>query len=130
MSLCVDPEWPSYGESMTVIHNAAGNEVGRELRGRDQELLEIVIFVELDDGRRVETRPGEIKLGTRLPWDANGVRREVRRMVYDDSDRWPRWRDLMAGLEERGVRADDAALVALPYVLELDPALVARYEPN
>lgn len=114
---------------MAVIHNAAGEEVGRELRGRDQELLEIVIFVELDDSQRVETRPGEIMLGTRLPWDAGAVRREVRRMVYDDSDRVARWQGLMAELEERGVHADDAALAALPYVLELDPVLVARYEP-
>ena len=50
---------------------------------------------------------------------------EVRRIVYDDGDRQPRWLRLMAGLEALGVRVDDAALGALP--LELDDLVVARY---
>jgi hypothetical protein len=33
----------------------------------------------------------------------------------------------MAGLESRGVSADDAALAALPLVLEVDDEVIAEY---
>jgi hypothetical protein len=69
-------------------------------------------------------------LATRLPWTADLVRDEVRRIAYDNGDRpdRPRWRELLAGLESRLVRASDAALAGLPFVLELDDSVTARYE--
>ena len=48
-------------------------------------------------------------------------------MVYDDGDRTPRWAGLMADLASRGVQADDAALAALPLVLEFDDEVAALY---
>lgn len=111
----------------TRDNDAAGRAVKHEFRGRELELLEIVQFVDLDDGERVATRPGESTLETRLPWSAEQVGDEVRRMVYDDGDRQPRWLRLKAGLEAREVRVDDAALGALPLELEFDDLAVARY---
>ena len=130
VSLVPDRGRQAYGATLCVVHDAAGREVRRELRGRELELLDIVLFVELDDGERVACRPGETTLATRLPWSADQVRQEVRRIAYDDGDRpdRPRWRDLMAGLESRGVGASDAALAALPFALELDDPLTARFE--
>jgi hypothetical protein len=125
VSLVPDSGSRAYGAPLITYNDAAGREVKHEFRGRELELLEIVQFVDLDDGERVATRPGESTLETRLPWSAEQVRDEVRRMVYDDGDRQPRWLRLKAGLEARGVRVDDAALGALP--LELDDLVVARY---
>jgi hypothetical protein len=121
VSLAPDNGWSAYGAPLVVVHDAAGQEVRRELRGRDLELLDIVTFVELDDGERVATRPGETMLTTALPWDANQIRDDVRRIVYDDGDRpdRPRWRDLLADLERRGVAANDAALDRRPFAVEM-----------
>jgi hypothetical protein len=122
-------EW-AYGATLQVVCDRSGREVRRELRGRELEVLDIVLFVELDDGERVASRPGENMLATRLPWTADLVRDDVRRIAYDNGDRpdRPRWRELLAGLESRGVRASDAALPGLPFVLELDDSVTARYE--
>jgi hypothetical protein len=57
---------------------------------------------------------------------ADQPREQVRRIVYDDGDRRPGWRDLISGLKSKGVSADDAALAALPLVLEFDDEVVAQ----
>lgn len=118
----------AYGATVCTAYDRTGREVRRELRGRDQELLDIATFVELDEGKRVAGRPGQTTLATRLPWNPDHVRSEVQRMVYDDNDCQPRWLELMVALTDRNVAADDAALAALPYVVEFDDPVIARYE--
>src|SRR5687768_17914396 len=118
VSLAPDREPEAYGSTLIRVHHADGREVRSEVRGRELELLDIVLFVQLDDGERLASGLGETRLIARLGWSAEQLREEVSRVVYDDGDRWPRWRDLISGLERRGVSADDAALAALPLVLE------------
>jgi hypothetical protein len=126
VSLAPDCEPEAYGATPIIVHDAAGREVRSEGRGRELELLDIVQFVELDDGERVASAPDETKLIARLGWSAVELREEVRRIVYDDGDRWPAGAP-MAGLERRGVSADGAALAALPLVLECDDEVIAQY---
>ena len=130
VSLAPDREPERYGATLAKVYDASGREVRREVRGRELEMLDIVLFVELDDGDRVATRLGEIKLAARLEESAEQLRAEVLRIVYDDGDRTPRWAGLMADLESMGVNADDAALAALPLVLEFDDEVLAVYGPG
>lgn len=127
LSLVPDRGSQAYGAPLVWYRDAAGRHLKSESRGRELELLDIVLFVELDDGGRVRTPPRESTLAARFPWSAGHVREDVRRMVYDDGDRQPRWLGLMEGLKERGVRTHDAALAALPLELEFDDAVIARY---
>jgi hypothetical protein len=129
VSIAPDREPEAYGATLISVHDAAGRRVRTEVRGRELEVLDIVLFVELDDGERVATAVGANRLIIRLGESAEQLREDVRRIVYDDGDRRPRWHDLMAGLESRGVDADDAALAALPLVLEFDDEVLALYEP-
>jgi hypothetical protein len=71
-------------------------------------VLDIVLFVELDEGERVACAPGETRLVARLGGSAEQLREDVRRIVYGEGDRLPRWLDLTARLAGRGVSADDA----------------------
>jgi hypothetical protein len=109
------------------VHDAGGREVRREGRRRELEVLDIVLFVELDDGERVECAPGETRIVARLGGSAEQLREDVRRIVYDEGHRLPHWLDLTARLASRGVSADDAALAALPLVLEFDDEVLALY---
>jgi hypothetical protein len=127
VSLAPDRAGETYGATLIRVHDAAGREVRREVRGRELEVLDIVLFVERDDGERVASAPGETRLIARLGGSAEQLRQDVRRIVYDDGDRRPRWLDLMARLESRGVSGDDDALAALPLVLEFDDKVVALY---
>ncbi len=127
VSLAPDRAPEAYGATLIRVHDAAGREVRREVRGRELEVLDVVLFVVLDDGERVASAPGETRLIARLGGSAEQLREDVRRIVYDDGDRWPRWLDLMARLESRRVSADDAALAALLLVLEFDDEVVALY---
>ena len=61
----------------------------REVRGRELEVLDIVVFIELDDGERVSTPPGEIRLIARVDGTIDYLRERVGQMIYDDGDRWP-----------------------------------------
>lgn len=116
---------PAYGAVLHRIYDGTGREVRTEARGRELEVLEIVPFVELDAGDRVTTATGKNRLIVRRDGSAAELREEVRRIAYDDTDRNPRWLDLMRDLERKGVKADDAALAALPFVLEIDDEVVA-----
>jgi hypothetical protein len=127
VSLAPDRAPEAYGSPLIRVHDAAGRELRREIRGRELELLDIVPFVELDDGERVATGPGKIRLIVGLGGSAEQLRERVRRMVYDDGDRRPRWLDLMSGLESRGVGADEAGIATLPFVFEFDDEVRALY---
>ena len=52
-------------------------------------MLDIVVFIELDDGERVSTPPGEIRLIARVDGTIDYLRERVGQMIYDDGDRWP-----------------------------------------
>jgi hypothetical protein len=126
VSLAPDREPEAYGAILLRVLDAAGREVRSEVRGRELEVLDIVLFVELDDGDRVPTRPGETMLIARIGWSAGQLRERVRRIVCDNRELRP-WRELMVGLESRGLRADDSVLTALPLVLEFDDEVAALY---
>ena len=97
--------------------------------------LDVTPFVELDDGRRIETEPFAVSVGLN---DHETLTEAIRESVLEDDvrevaesdaelDDWPFELDeIVAELERRGVRSDAGGLRALPFVLELDPALVER----
>jgi hypothetical protein len=97
-----------------------------EVRGRELEVLDIVLFVELENGDRVLSRQGETTLIARLGWSSGQLHDRVRQIVNDTRDRAPRF-ELIAGLERRGLSVDDSALAALPLVLEFDDEVTALY---
>ena len=97
-------------------------------------VLSFVHFVDLDDGTRVTTEHlGEMTLSVEQGLSPEQLREELREVIFDDEIREvcetlaaePRWEDMTAVLGERGVAADDAGLLALPFAVELDDA-VAR----
>jgi hypothetical protein len=130
VSIAPDQEPKTYGTTLIRVHDAAGHEVRSEVRGRELEVLDIVLFIELDDGERVSTTPGEIRLIARLDGTMDDLRERVGQMAYEDGDRWPRWRNLMAALKTRGVHADDPAIAALPLILEFSDEVLALYGPE
>ena len=88
------------------------------------------MFIVLDNGERVSNEPEEIRLLARLDGTMDELRERVEQMVYDDGDRWPRWRNLMAALKTRSVHADDPAIAALPLNLEFTAEVLALYGPG
>ncbi len=127
VSLAEDRPPEAYGSTLISVHDAAGRQVRREVRGRELEVLDIVQFVDLDDSECVATSPGETRLIAPLSWSVEQLRDEARRIVYDDGDRRPRWHDLLEALEATGISATDASLAALPFVIELDNEVAAQY---
>lgn len=98
-------------------------------------LLSIVHFVDLDDGRRVTTEAlGEMSLSVPSDCTLDELREDLRELIFEDEIREvdeelanePRWEDMSAVLGECGVVADDAALAAKPFVLELGADVVAE----
>jgi hypothetical protein len=130
VSIAPDQEPEAYGATLISVYDAAGREKRGEVRGRELELLDIVMFIELDDGERVSNAPEEIRLLARLDGTMHELRERVEQMVYDDGDRWPRWRNLMAALKTREVHADDPAIAALPLILEFTDEVLALYKPE
>ena len=130
VSIAPDQEPETYGATLIRVHDAAGREVSSEVRGRELEVLDIVIFIELDDGERVLTTPGEIRLIARLDGTMDELRERVEQMVYDDGDRWPRWRNLMAALKAQDVHADDPTIAALPLTFEFTDEVLGLYAPK
>jgi hypothetical protein len=97
--------------------------------------LDVTPFVELDDGRRIETEPFAVSVVVN---DRETLDEMIRESVLEDdvhavaaSDSalhdWPFELDeIVAELGRRGVRTDAGDLRALPFLLELDPALENR----
>jgi hypothetical protein len=99
--------------------------------------LSIVHFVDLADGRRVTTEAfGEMSLSVPREEDEPELREAIREVIFEDELREvdtdlldePRWPEISAVLREHGVVADDAALVALPFVVELDDDVLAALD--
>jgi hypothetical protein len=114
-----------------VTVNSAGNETGRFTVDDDAEALalNLVHFVDLADGRRITTEHlGAITLITGRDIGIDELRDEIRETIFDDEAREvddelaaePRWPDMAETLAAAGVAADDEALEALPFVVELD----------
>src|SRR5215203_2934351 len=96
--------------------------------------LSIVHFVDLADGRRVTTEAfGEMSLSVPREDDEPELREAIREVIFEDELREvdtdlldePRWPEMSAVLREHGVVADDAALAALPFEVELDDDVLA-----
>jgi len=97
--------------------------------------LDVTPFVDLDDGRRIETEPFAVSVGQN---DQATLKETIRESVLEDhvhevaeSDAelndWPFELDeIVAELERRGVRSDAGGLRALPFLVELDAALEDR----
>jgi hypothetical protein len=66
VSIAPDRAPGAYGAPLIRVYDAAGGEVRTEVRGRELEVLDIVLFVELDGGERVATAVGENRLVARL----------------------------------------------------------------
>jgi hypothetical protein len=99
--------------------------------------LSIVHFVDLADGRRVTTEAfGEMSLSVPREEDEPELREAIREVIFEDELREvdtdlldePRWPEISAVLREHGVVADDAALAALPFVVELDDDVLAALD--
>jgi hypothetical protein len=99
--------------------------------------LSIVHFVDLADGRRVTTEAfGEMSLSVPREDDEPELREAIREVIFEDELREvdtdlldePRWPEMSAVLREHGVVADDAALAALPFVVELDDDVLAALD--
>jgi len=131
-SLDEDQRW---SKSMSTSHvvvtvDEAGSDVARDERHDEPGLaMSVVQFVDLDDGRCVTTEAlGEMSLTLERGCTLEELRQELREFIFEDEMREvdedladePRWADMSAVLNECGVVADDAALLALPIVVELD----------
>jgi hypothetical protein len=112
------------------------NELSRELIWAEAGLglkLQVVHFVDLDDGRRV-TSEG---FGRRSLYVAGRCTRgelgeALREFIFEDDIRevdealaGERWADMVSALRVHGVVTDDERLLALPFLVELDDDVVA-----
>ena len=84
VSLAADRSPHRYGATMIWVHDRARNLVRTEVRGRDVELLNIVQFVELDDGQRV-TSPEQTSAIFSLDSGVDELRERVRQTVYQET---------------------------------------------
>jgi hypothetical protein len=121
-----------------VSVDESGNELGREVVPEAPGLvLRVTHFVDLDDGARVTTEAlGDMSLSVPRDTTLDELREELREFVFEDElrevdaelDDEPRWEDMSSGLRERGVVADDQALLALPFVVEFDDGVAAELD--
>jgi hypothetical protein len=119
---------------LVVTRDEGGRETEREVPQPDPRVIDIVHFVDLDDGRRITTEEfGDISLDLGGPCDETLLRYEVREAIFGEEMReipefaaGPRWEDMIEALHRAGVEADESALAALPFVVQLDEQLVAR----
>jgi hypothetical protein len=119
-----------------VTVDQAGNELVREEVSDEPGLtLRVVHFVDVDDGRRLTTE-GLGKQSLVVPRDCTieELRADLREFIFEDELREldeefadePRWEDMSAVLSDAGVVADEAALAAVRFVVELDDGVVAE----
>ncbi|HZC14654.1 MAG TPA: hypothetical protein VE270_11615 [Thermoleophilaceae bacterium] len=123
-----------YSAQEIVTRDASGREVRRWLREPDPTVLEIVHFVDLDDGRRVTTEHyGKPSLQMWLDCTEEELLAEVRECVFvdemreipEDADE-PRWPEMIEELARTGVAVDEATLEGLPFVVEVDERVRLR----
>ena len=97
--------------------------------------LDVTPFVVLDDGRRIETESFGLSMGLR---DRDDLEAEVRESVLEEqlresgeadpaiAEMVPELDEIAAELREQGVDADAGTLRALPFAVEVDPAVETR----
>ena len=102
--------------------------------------LDVTPFVELDDQRRIDAEAFGLSIGLR---DRGDLEAEVRESIFEDelrevagfdaavAEMVPELDEIAAALAEQGVDTDAGGLRALPFVVELDAAVEARFgEPR
>jgi hypothetical protein len=116
-SLIEVPTPPGYRTDVVSFHDRHG----RLQRTERHVVLDVVQFVDLDDGRRISIPPGKNLLAV-PPGGAPDLPERVREFIHADSGLpdSPLWQDMLEALRHHGVGADRAALAALPFVVELD----------
>jgi len=128
------PFGTSAREVVTV--DESGTEISREIVPDDPGLvLRVVQFVDLDNGVRATTEAfGVMTLVVPHTCSLEELRAELHEFVFEeelleldeDLGDEPRWEQLSSVLREEAVIADDAALLALPFVIEVDDPVAAR----
>ena len=129
----------SFGTAISefVTGDESGAEIAFNVESRDLGLiLSVVHFVDLDNGVRVTTESlGDMSLSVARTSSLDEVRDELREFIFEDDLRevdrglfdGPRWPELSSLLQRRGIVADEEALLALPFVTELDDEVVAIF---
>ncbi len=114
-----------------VIVDDSGTEIGRETVSVAGLSLHVVQFVDLADGRRVS----DPELGTTFLTVQRDITRaeledDLRELVSGDDLREddpdcadPPWSEFVELLARAGIATDEPALLALPFVVELDDAV-------
>lgn len=132
----VDRDQRSFGAAVAefVTVDDTGAEVSFNVESRDLGLvLSVVHFVEVDDGVRVTTESlGGMSLSVSRDRSPDEVREELRELIFEDDLRdvdrdEPRWPEMVSLLRRRGITVDEDALLALPFVTELDDEVVAGF---
>jgi hypothetical protein len=126
----------SASEMVTV--DESGNELARELLPSEPGLvLHVVHFVDLDDGGRVTTEAlGDMSLSVPGDCTLDELCDELREFIFEDDLREVgeeladerQWEDMSSALGVHGIVADDGALLALPFLVELDDDVVAALD--
>jgi hypothetical protein len=121
-----------------VTVDRRGKELAREVVPDAPGLgLRVVHFVDLDDGARVTTEAfGDMSLSVPRACTLDELREELRELIFEEELREldpeladePRWEEMSSVLSERGVAADDEALLGLPFVVELDDCVAAELD--
>ena len=122
--------------SVVVTLDESGQELAREVvPDAPGIVLEVVHFVDLGDGARVTTEAfGGMSLSLPRACTLDELREELREFIFEDELREvdteladePWWDEMSSVLRERGVVADEQALLALPFVIELDDRVAAE----
>ena len=128
----------SFGSSSAVVITVdeSGNELAREVVPDAPGLvLSVVHFVDLGDGARVTTEAlGGMALSVPRTCTLDELREELREFLFEDELREvdaelvdePRWEEMSSVLRARGMSADERALLALPFIVELDDRVAAE----
>jgi hypothetical protein len=113
-----------------------GTELSREVVPDAPGLmLQVVQFVDLDNGVRASTEAfGVMTLSVPRTCSLDDLREDLRGFVFEeelleldeDLADEPRWEALSAALRQEGVVADDAALLALSFIIDIDDGVSAE----
>jgi hypothetical protein len=119
---------PPLGRSTATYRavDSAGNEFTYQETQEAALTLALTHFVDLDDGRRLSVADITLELDDVVTLAE--LREEIRETIFEDDlrdldDAEPRWEDLIDVLAGAGIDADEDALEALPFVIELDEAV-------